>query len=196
MLLMQLYHTRHKTSHRYLQALFLQFVPLSRPRYQTDTSGYNTTCATLERITAPGRPAPIPDTNATPDAVQVSTACYYKRYIRARPLLWIHARQCSISQTMPDRRGQLLLPVDHWQVLTRCQQHRPGAPAEGSASPPVQGQPGGGLDASHVRRLAIWHRSAVRTHPAGTLYPAGQSSGVRRGTSGGSRRISFRALAR
>lgn len=31
-----------------------------------------------------------------------------------------------------------------WQVLTRCQQYRPGAPAEGSASPPVQGQPGGG----------------------------------------------------
>lgn len=33
--------------------------------------------------------------------------------------------------------------VDRWQVLTHCQQYRPGAPAEGSASPPVQGQPGG-----------------------------------------------------
>lgn len=34
----------------------------------------------------------------------------------------------------------------------------PGAPAEVSASPPVQGQPGGDLDASHARRLAVWHR--------------------------------------
>lgn len=43
---------------------------------------------------------------------------------------------------MPARRGQLLPSVDRWQVLTRCQQYRPGAPAEWSASPPVQSQPG------------------------------------------------------
>ena len=136
---MQLCLPRHKTAHRSLQALFLQFVPLSRPRYQTDTSGYNTTCATMERITAPGRLAPIPDIGATPDTVQVSTACYYKRYIRVCPLLWIHARQCSISKTMTARRGLLPLCADRWQVLTHCQQYRPGAPAEWSASPPVQG---------------------------------------------------------
>ena len=57
---MQLYRTLHKTAHGALQALFLRLHPLNRHRYQTDTSGYNTTCATLERITAPGRPAPIP----------------------------------------------------------------------------------------------------------------------------------------
>lgn len=32
----------------------------------------------------------------------------------------------------------------------------PGAPAKGSASPPVHGQPGGGLDAFHAQRLAVW----------------------------------------
>lgn len=70
---------------------------------------------------------------------------YNKVYIRVQgcALLWIHARQCSIAQTMPARRGQLLPCADRWQVLTACQQYRPGAPAEGSASPPVQGQPGG-----------------------------------------------------
>lgn len=53
---MQLYRQRHKTARRALQALFLRFCPLNRPRYQTDTSGYNTICATLEHITAPERP--------------------------------------------------------------------------------------------------------------------------------------------
>ena len=47
------------------------------------------------------------------------------------------------AQTMPATASQLLPCADHWQVLTRCQQYRPGAPAEGSASPPAQGQPGG-----------------------------------------------------
>nr|DAP77284.1 MAG TPA: hypothetical protein [Caudoviricetes sp.] len=34
--------------------------PFHRLRYQTDTRGYNTTCATLERITAPQRLQHIP----------------------------------------------------------------------------------------------------------------------------------------
>lgn len=38
---------------------------------------------------------------------------------RVRPLLWIYARRCSIPQTMPARRGQLLLSVDRWQVMHR-----------------------------------------------------------------------------
>lgn len=50
---MQLYSSHRKTAHVALQALFLQFVPLSRRRYQTDTSSYNTVCDTLGRITAP-----------------------------------------------------------------------------------------------------------------------------------------------
>lgn len=65
----------------------------------------------------------------------------------------------------------------------------PGAPAEGSASPPVQGQPGGGLDASHARRLAIWHPP-----PGGAVWQ--QVRGGRRGTIDGYRRVSFRAFAR
>ena len=49
----------------------------------------------------------------------------------------------------------------------------PGAPSEWSSSPPVQGQPGGGLDASRARRLEAWHRFSGQGAPAGTLYPAG-----------------------
>ena len=58
---MQLYRQRHKTVRRALQWLFLQLCPLNRPRYQTYTSGYNTTaCTTLERITAPQHLQRIP----------------------------------------------------------------------------------------------------------------------------------------
>ena len=59
------------------------------------------------------------------------------RYIRSASLLWIHARRCNIPQTMPARRGHLLPCVDLWQVL------HPAHLLRGSASPPVQGQPGG-----------------------------------------------------
>lgn len=56
----------------------------------------------------------------------------------------------------------------HRQALTRCQQYRPGSPAKGSASPPVQGQPG-------------------------TLHPAGQSSS--RGTAGGAEPLTATAVS-
>lgn len=46
-----LYRKHCKTAYRALQRLFMRFVPLNRRKYQTDTSGYNTTCTTLERIT-------------------------------------------------------------------------------------------------------------------------------------------------
>lgn len=49
----ELYHPRRKTAHRVLQALFLWLDPFHRQQYQTDKSGYNATCVTLERITAP-----------------------------------------------------------------------------------------------------------------------------------------------
>lgn len=117
---MQLYHQRNKTAHRSLQGLFLKFVPLSRRRYQTDTSGYNTACATLERITAPGRAQQIPDATAIPDAVQVSTD---------RPIIirYIRAQGCA--------------PVMHLcQTVQHIADH--ASPAR-SAPPHVQGQPGG-----------------------------------------------------
>ena len=65
------------------------------------------------------------------------------------PLLWIHTRQCNISQTMPARRR--LAPTACESLASAA----PGAPAEGSASPPVQGQPGG---------LQSGTGSAVRAH--------------------------------
>ena len=171
---MQLYRPRHKTARRALQGLFLRLYLLSCPRYQTDTTSHCTTCSTLERIHAPGRFQPIPDTTATHGrCTGQHRPPIIIRYIR--------------GQTMPAQRGQLLPSADLWQVLAHCQQYRPGAPAEGSTSPPAQGQPGG---------LQSGTGSAVRAGRSGTLHPAGQSSGGRRGTIGGYRRISFRAFAR
>lgn len=103
------------------------------------------------------------------DAAQVSTAAYYNNvYIR--------------GQTVPAAAGQLLPCVDRWQVLTRCQQYRPGAPAEGSASPPVQGQPG---EVSMLPAPGGWR--------SGTLHPAGQSSS--RGAAGGAEPLAATAAA-
>lgn len=182
---MQLYRPRHKTAHRALQRLFLRLRPFNRPRYQTDTSGYNTACATLGRYTGQHRPPII---------------IRYIRECRGSSLSWFYARRRSTSQTVPVAAGQLLPCADRWQVLTVCQQYRPGAPAEGSASPPVYGQPGGD---SILPTPGDWRSgtgSAVQGVRSGTLHPAGQSSGKgrggRRGTIGGFRRSSFRAFAR
>lgn len=66
-----------------------------------------------------------------------------KVYIRVQrcALLWIHVRRCSITQTMPARRGQFLPCADCWQVLTRFQQYRPGVPSQPGTFHPA-GQPG------------------------------------------------------
>lgn len=105
---MQLYRPRHKTAHRSLQGLFLRLCPLNLRKYQTDTSSYNTACATLERITAPQHLQHIPDTrhHAGRCAAQ-----------HRPPIIIMYIRGCSIPQTMPARRGQLLPCVDLWQVL-------------------------------------------------------------------------------
>lgn len=50
------YSPRRKTALRALQVHFQLFVPFYRRRHKTDISSYNTTCTTLEHITAPGRP--------------------------------------------------------------------------------------------------------------------------------------------
>lgn len=43
-------------------------------------------------------------------------------------------------------------------------------------------QPGGGLDASHARRLAIWHRSTVKAHQLAPSTRRGSpAAGARRG---------------
>ena len=182
---MQLHSPRHKTLYKSLQWHFLRLCPFIRPRYQTDTIGYNTACATLERITAPGRHP---------------THTRYQRHAgrctvqHSRPIIIRHIRWCSIPQTMQARRGQLLPCVDRWQVLTRCQPYRPGAPAEGSASPSVQGQPGGVSMFPTSGGLQSGTGSAWHPPPGGSIQQQGR--GWRRGTIGGSRRISFRAFAR
>ena len=171
-----------------LQGLSVRFVTFYRRRYQTDKSGYNAICATLERITAPVRHTPIPDTSATPDTVQVITTCYYKRYIMVCPLLWAHARLCSISKTMPARRGLLPLCADRWQVLRpahplMCQRlhlYRV-SPAAVSMLPAPGGLQSGTGSTVRAHRLVPFTR---RGSPV-----AGR--GERRGTIGGSRRISF-----
>lgn len=165
---MQLYRPCRKTAYRALQRRFLRLHPLNRPRYQTDTSGYNTTCDTMEGIHAPGRAQISPPRRTLYRPAQLPIIIRYIKGCKGAP--------CYGS--MPASAGLRLPCADRLQVLTRCQQHRPGAPAEGSASPPVPGQ-----------------RSRRRT-----LHPAGQSSsrghGGRRGTIGDLRRISFRAFAR
>lgn len=157
--LMQLYNPRHKTAHRALQELFRRFIPFYRPRYQTGTSGYNTACAALERTHVPGRPAPIPDTNATPDAGQVSGAAYYNKVYKERsPVM----DPCQTVQHTADHSSPAgSAPTACGSLASAA----PGAPAEGSASPPVRGQ-----------RL----RCQSGKGQPGTLHPAGQSSGTRR----------------
>lgn len=125
----------------------MRLCQLNQQRHQTDTSGYNTTCDTLEGIHARGRAQPIPDTTATPGrCTGQHSPPIIIRYIRG-------CRGATCYESMPDsaaycrpcqrRRVSSYRLRIRWQVLTRCQQHRPGAPAEGSASPPVQSQPGG-----------------------------------------------------
>lgn len=180
----ELYHPRHKTAHRVLHGLFQLFAVFYLCCMVGAIRLYCTACAALERITAPGRPAPIPEIPA-PRRTLYSSAqpAYYNKVYKGaavRPLLWIHARRCNIPQTIPARRGQLLPSADRWQVLhpahllrgQRLHLYRVSPAACNLA--PVNGQGA----------------------PAGTLSPAGQSSGVRHGTIGGSRRISFRAFAR
>lgn len=161
--------------------------PLNRPQYQTDTSSYNTTCATLERLPAPGRPPPIPDTTATPGRCtgqhRPSIIIRYIRGCSGAPLSWIHARQCSISQTMPAAAGQRLPCADHWKAL------HPAHPLRGQRLHLYRVIPAG---VSMLPTPSGWR--------SGTLHPAEQSSSRRRsgrrGTIGGFRRISFRAFAR
>lgn len=66
---------------------------------------YCTACDTSKHITAPQRLQCIPDTSATPDAVQGRTAAYYNKVYKGAPLLWIHAQRYSIAQTMPAAAG-------------------------------------------------------------------------------------------
>lgn len=127
-LFMQLYSSHSKTAHVALQALFLRFSLFHRPRYQTDTSGYNTTYDTLEHITATQHLQRIPDTIATP-------------------------RRCIAQHSRP-----III-----RYIRAAAYRRPCQPGGVSVST-CTGSARRRLDASHARRLAIWH-----TPPGGAV---------------------------
>ena len=173
----KLYRPCHKTSHRALQRPFLLLHPLNRPRYQTDTNGYNTACATLEHIHAPGRTQPIPDATATPGrCTGQHRPPIIIRYIRG-------CRGAPCCGSMPDGAAYRR-PCQRWRVSSyRVRSHWQV------------------LHPAHLLRGQRLH--LYRVSPAGSRCfprPAGQSSSGgaagRRGTIGGYRRISFRAFAR
>lgn len=83
-----LYRTRYKTAHKALQGIFLQLCPLNSPRHQTDTSGYNTACATLERITASQHLQYIPDTRR-------HAGRYTGQHSRPIIIRYIRAQRCA-----------------------------------------------------------------------------------------------------
>lgn len=143
-------------------------------------------------------PAPRWSVHTRPDALhqyQMPAPCR-ALYRSAQPPYYNKVYKGAAYRRPCQPGGVQLLPyAEHWQALTACQQYRPGAPAEGSASPPVQGQLGGGLDASHARRLAIWHRVSGQGAPgqSGTLHPAGQSRSM--GAAGGAEPLTATAVA-
>ena len=131
--------------------------PLNRPRYQTDKSGYNTTCATLERLPAPGRAPPIPDTTATPGrCTGQRRPPIIIRYIRAQGVPAIDP--CQTVQHTADHAspaGQLLSCADRLQVLHPAHLLR-DQPGGVSALPGIKTGPGRNrLDLAHVRRCAF-----------------------------------------
>ena len=133
-----LYRTRYKTAHKALQGIFLQLCPLNSPRHQTDTSGYNTACATLERITASQHLQYIPDTRR-------HAGRYTGQHSRPIIIRYIRAQRCAPV-------------IDPCQTVQHIADH---------ASPAA-------CDLAPVSSEGA---------PAGTLHPAGQSSG--RGAAGG-----------
>lgn len=159
---------------------FPAIYPFNRQQYQTGTGGYNTSSATPERITAPKRPAPIPDTRRRAGRCTDQHSRHtIIRYIRMQ---W----RAACYGSMPDgaaRRRPFQPGGAAPTVCAPLASAAPSEPADGSSPPPVQGQPGGGFDASRARRLAIWHRPAVRAHRV-SLSPSTrrciQSARVRR----------------
>jgi hypothetical protein len=67
-------------------------------------------------------------------------------------------------------QAAIILPAPRWSISQRRS-------TSSAHQIPAPRQIGGGLDTSHAWRLVVWHRSAVRGAPVGTLHPAGQSSG-------------------
>ena len=190
-------------------AALMQIIP---PTPQNSAQGFTVAFPAI----APAQPPTIPDRYNKPlrrlrhagGHTSARTHSTDTRYHRRAGTLHRSAQPPIIiryirGQTMPAAAGQLLPCADRWQVLTRCQQYRPGAPAEGSASSPEQNQPGG---VSMLPTSGVWKSSTGPAVNHGGAFilapstrrgsPAAGGHGGRRGTIGGSRRISFRAFAR
>ena len=153
----KLYSKNAKTVYRTSQRRFRRFALFQRIQYSSHTSRLYTACA-------------------TPDAAQLSTAVYYNNVYKGAPTA---IDPCQTVQHTADHAS----PAGSAPIICgSLASNAPGAPAEGSASPPVQGQPGsvsilltpGGLQ-------------------SGTLHPAGQSSS--RGAAGGAEPLAALAAA-
>ena len=159
----QLYNQCHKTAHRALQWRFLRLHPLNRRKYKTGKSGYNAACATLERITAPGLPTAytkIPPPRRT--LYRPAQPPYYNKVYKGARVRPYYIDPCQTVQHIADHAS----PAGSAPAV--CGSLASAAPAEGSAPPPAQGQPG-------------------------TIHPAGQSSG--RGTAGGAEPLAATAVS-
>lgn len=118
-----------------------------------------------------------------------NTAATQAAYTNLHPAGWHTVKRCTCTDTRYYRHtgsctGQRSLPIIIRYIRVRpvidpcpaVQHSADHANPAGSASPPVQGQPGGCLDSSHAERLAIWHRVCL----AHSTRRAVQRQGARR----------------
>lgn len=164
----KLYRPRHKTVHKALQALFRLFAMFRRycmavhPAipHHLRRAGAHTRARTHSSAYQ------IPPPHQTPHRLaQPPIIIRYIRMQRRTPVM----DPCQTVQYITDHARPA------WSAPAACgslASAAPGAPAEGSASPPKTGS---------ARRLAIWHRSAVRAHRlALSTRRSSPAAGVRR----------------
>ena len=142
----------------------------NKPLYRLRDAGGHTSAAALQRI---------PDTTATPDAVQVSVAAYYNKvYKRVQGCAPV-VDPCQTVQHIADHASS---GGSTPTVCGSLASVTPGAPAEGSAPPPVQGQPGGVSMLPTPGGLQSGTGSAVR---AGGLAPSTRRGSPATGSAAG-----------
>lgn len=125
---MQLYCQHSKTAHKALQGHSVRFDRFHRQQYQTGTSSYNTTCATLERITAPQHLQRIPDTRRHAGTLHSSAQppiAYYNKVYKGAGRLCYRSMPGGVAHRRPCKPGGL-------QSGTL---HPAGSPAAGGAEP-------------------------------------------------------------
>lgn len=158
--LMRLYHPRRKTAHRTLQGLFLLFVTLCRC-YVAGSSGY---------IVPPALRWSVSQRRSTSSVYQYHHNAGRCTTQRRPPIIIRYIRVQGCAPVMdPCQTVQQI--ADHASpagssptVCGSLASAAPGAPAEGSVSPPVQGQPGGVSILPTPGGLRSGTGSAVRVH--------------------------------